>query len=71
MNEPTHKIVNGIRVECTPDEINEIKAAWAKEDLAKQERMRLREQKKLAKESLKLKLNALGLTQQEIDLLRM
>lgn len=71
MNEPTHKIVNGVRLELTPEEINQTKESWQKEDAKRSERMILRKQKRLAKISLQQKLTALGLTEEEINILKM
>lgn len=71
MSDPTHKIVNGIRVELNSDEISHFKTEWAKEDEKRSARMLLKEQKKRAKESLKAKLNALGISEEEINILKM
>jgi hypothetical protein len=71
MSDPTLKIVNGIRVELNSDEISHFKTEWAKEDEKRSARMILKEQKKMAKASLKSKLNALGLSEEEVNLLKM
>lgn len=68
MSEPTHRMVNGVRVELTPEEKAEMQAQWdawpAKRD-AKRAKAAEREAKRAA---LQAKLN---LTDEEWKLLRL
>ena len=68
-----HKMVNGVRVECTPEECNAIEAEWAKnreEHKLKVEQKKAKDKEVLnLKESAMVKLRALGLDDAEIDAL--
>ena len=43
MDLPTHKIVNGVRVDLTPEEIDKILQEWKKEDQIALENKQVRE----------------------------
>lgn len=69
MTEPTHKIVNGVRVDLTQEEVNSIKEAWRIEDEKRAQRQLKKEQDKLTRQNARNKLISLGLTEEEISLL--
>lgn len=68
-----HKIVNGVRVDLTPEEEEKTLAEWEKNRLeheAYKEMLRLEaEKKEKLKQSAKEKLMASGLTQEEVEML--
>ena len=66
--DPTHKIVNGERINLTQDEINSIKESWRIEDEKRAQRKIIRENKNQNKIRLKGKLKSLGLSEDEISL---
>lgn len=66
MNDPTHKIVNGERIELTKKEKEYFKNAWLQEDKKRSERKLKKEKEKILIEGVKNKLVAFGLTEEEI-----
>ena len=68
-----HKMVNGVRVECTPEECNAIEAEWAKN--REEQKLKIEQRKAKERELLNLKASAmdklrkLGLDDAEIDAL--
>jgi len=66
-DEPTHKLVNGKRIELTEAEKAEIKADWAEGRRKQAERRAAHEARKKQREAL---LERLGLTEEEAQLLR-
>lgn len=65
-----HHIINGIKVECTPEEEESIKLEWEsnrlKQQAAKAEELKIQEMKKTVLEKLK---TVAGLTDEEIKTL--
>jgi len=66
-DEPTHKMVNGVRIELTEEEKAQIKADWA-EGRKRQEAKRAEHEKR--KEQRQKLLERLGITEEEAQLLR-
>ena len=64
-----NKIVNGQEVQCTAEEEAEIKTEWATNDTLKATQLAEKEAEIVAKESALFKLNALGLTADEVKAL--
>ena len=66
MSEPTHKIVNGKRIDLTEEEKAEIKADWEKG----REKLQLRREAREARKNQRdLLLERLGITDEEARLL--
>jgi len=65
-----HKMVNGVRVDCTPEEEEQIKSEWAANTAKAQERIKEKKAKAAKEDKLKksamLKLKAVGLDVEEI-----
>lgn len=68
-----HKMVNGVRVDCTPEEEEQIKAEWEanriKNEEKKQRRIAEMEEKENHRKSAIQKLQSMGLSKEEIDAL--
>lgn len=65
-----HRIVNGIKIECTPQEEAEIKADWERNILRMEEKRQKKLLKKEQKQAIRNKvMNSLNLSEEEINLI--
>lgn len=65
-----HKMVNGVRIECTPEEEAEIKADWERGRIRQEERQRLKQEQDLKKAEIKEKAASnLGISIEELKLI--
>lgn len=62
-----HKIVNGIRIDCTPEEEESIKIDWERNRIKKEQRRIERERKEFEKKQLQEKIaNTVGISIEEL-----
>ena len=64
-----NKIVNGIEMQCTPEEETQIRAEWSSNEIFFMDQIAKQKTEDVAKESALAKLTALGLTEAEIKAL--
>ena len=63
------KIVNGVEVQCTPEEETQIRAEWSSNEIFFTNQIAKQKTEAVAKESALAKLTALGLTADEVKAL--